>query len=258
MAKTVWADTLVKTDGSGPVDASKGIKNSLGVKDINNAAYTITDVDGFDTFTSIATLTADRIITLPAAASNIGRTLIFKKTEAGAFRIIIDTPGAELIDGAAQNRLVAQNSIVVLRCMSSTLWTVLQARDYIRAFALGTISVSATDQAGTSILVPEGEWILNAQGNLAAKSGTTTTPSTNNSFSVNNSVVIAGSDTADYATNFSGPATLATNQTYAVFKVTRRVIVTAAGGETWSAVMNATFGGTAPFFNTAIIATRVG
>jgi hypothetical protein len=129
--------------GFGTADASnKGLVTSYTpvtkskVKTVSSANYTVTDSDGYDTIL-VATGSVDRTITLPAVATNAGRTLTIKKTDAGSgvgggagFRVLIDTPGSETIDGAAQNYLSEQYSYVTLVCDGSN-WSVIACCDWL-------------------------------------------------------------------------------------------------------------------------------
>jgi hypothetical protein len=61
----------------------------------------------------VATSGADSIITLPSVGSNSGRIYTIKKTDAGAFKVVIQTLGNETtIDSSATYNLTTQNQSV--------------------------------------------------------------------------------------------------------------------------------------------------
>lgn len=80
---------------------------------LSSANYTILPSDNYDTIL-VVTGNSDRTITLPAVSSGVGRKLFVKKTDSGTGRVIIDTPGAETVDGSAQFTLTYQYAWVSL------------------------------------------------------------------------------------------------------------------------------------------------
>lgn len=87
------------------------------------ATYTILDNDQFGTFL-LTTGASDRTITLPTAADNTNRKIVFKKVDSGAGDVIIDGEGAETIDGAATLTIANQNDFAELQCNGSS-WRVI-------------------------------------------------------------------------------------------------------------------------------------
>lgn len=157
-----------------------------GVTAIASANYTITDTDGFDQIL-VTTGASQRTINLPAVANNTGRVITIKKVDSGAGTILIDTPGSETIDGAAQNEIIAQYGYVTLVSDGSN-WNVTAASDYVELVqgsytALASASGSASDVTGTGaattasgLYVPPGRWGITL--NVAvARSGATMTVS---------------------------------------------------------------------------------
>lgn len=63
---------------------------------------------------------------LPAAASNDGRTITIKKTDASANAVTVDPNGSETIDGATTYSLPTQNKFVTVTC-DGTGWQVTGA-----------------------------------------------------------------------------------------------------------------------------------
>lgn len=126
---TLQVDTITNTAGTGSPNfpfGFTGAKVPAGTKDIANAAYVITDTDGFVEVTSFTTLTANRAVTLPATATNIGRTITIKKVDSGAFSIQVTPAGADTIDGStAVMPLLDRYAQVTLYCANSGNWHVI-------------------------------------------------------------------------------------------------------------------------------------
>lgn len=147
---TLAANTAATADAAGIVTSFVPVIKSS-VKDIGDAAYTVTDSDGFEVIKTDATaLTANRTVTLPTAADNTGRRLTFKKGDTGSFDFIVDGEGAETIDGVATKTLSTQYDTFTLVCDGDEWHTV-------------SFSLVSTDSAG---MLPE---ILNA-GSFASDS----------------------------------------------------------------------------------------
>lgn len=63
-------------------------------------------------------------VSLPAAASSTGRTLLIKKTDSSSNTVTIDPNGAELIDGSATYVTAIQNLTVMIVC-NGTAWYIV-------------------------------------------------------------------------------------------------------------------------------------
>lgn len=177
MTAVLNVDTISNSAGTGAPSFPNGIilsgNNSSIIKDNANANYIITNTDGFSWVGSVTTQTANRTITLPAAASNIGRTIRISKYDSSAFTLIIATgnSGADTLDGASgssANILTAQYSYVEVVCVSATAWSVIGASDILTvSLAIGTpISLTTGTTLGiTNIPINQGRWV--ASGNVA-------------------------------------------------------------------------------------------
>lgn len=164
-----WNVDIVRPNAGNPLDLPSAPISSLRVKKIGNADYTILPSDGYDVIMSDTTLTASHTAVLPPAASSTGRILHFVKEDIGNFDFIIDTPGAETINGSASNRIRSTGGYLRLFC-DGLNWYVLVASDFITAF--GTATPATNVQANvTSLVIPEGTWIVSAN---AYNSGTAT------------------------------------------------------------------------------------
>ena len=85
------------------------------------ANYTATATD----YTILVTCAAANItITLPAVANNTGRIYNVKKLDATAWTVIVDGDGAETIDGALTQTLVAQYDSIQVQC-DGTGWMII-------------------------------------------------------------------------------------------------------------------------------------
>lgn len=116
--------------------------------------YTILDDDGYGTFVFDAG-GADRVINLPDAASNDGRKLIFKKTDADTSDALVLTgAGGDLIDGVASRRMTGENTAYTL-ISSGTEWQVIDRQwdQTSVAFtpAMGGIGGDPTFSGGTKV-----------------------------------------------------------------------------------------------------------
>ena len=105
---------------------------SASVTTVSSANYTVTDTDGFDTIL-VSTGGSDRTITLPAVAANSGRTLLIKKTDAGAGKVTV-TPNGGTIDGISTFTLTAQYSKLSI-VSDGTNWFIQQATGAAKCFA---------------------------------------------------------------------------------------------------------------------------
>lgn len=93
-------------------------------KEINDAAYTVLDGDGYDLIYSTTTMTAARTVTLPTLADNLGREIVCKKLDTSTKQILLDGEGAETIDGFADWPLVIQGDSVTVRAETAG-WAVI-------------------------------------------------------------------------------------------------------------------------------------
>jgi len=149
--------TLPDVAGAGIVQVS------LGVNPVSSANYTILDNDGYHTIL-VSTGASQRTITLPAVANNSGRKIFIKKTDSGAGTVLIDTPGAETIDGAAQNILTQQYSYVEL-LSDGTNWFVTQVSDWLEVSSgpsLVNAAASTTAAQINTLGINQGRWGLYA------------------------------------------------------------------------------------------------
>lgn len=95
-------------------------------KEINDAAYTILDADGYDLVYATTTLTASRTVTLPTLADNLGRTITIKNlSSAAAYQILVVGEGAETIDGYADWPLPIQGDYITVKA-EAVGWAVVE------------------------------------------------------------------------------------------------------------------------------------
>jgi hypothetical protein len=94
----------------------------VNIHSISSADYTILDDDDFDII-EVTTVGANRTITLPTRADNIGRIIQIKKVDAGPSDIIIEGEGSETIEGSLFIRVVNQFESVTLYG-NSTEWKI--------------------------------------------------------------------------------------------------------------------------------------
>lgn len=144
------------------------------IKTVSSANYTILDNDGYSTVL-VTTGASQRTITLPAVANNAGREITIKKVDSGAGTVLIDTPGAETVDGSAQNILTAQYSYVTLICDGSN-WSVSSVKDYLSSVS-GTVNSAATTayKEITTLTIQPGVWEVHMFYNLFKNGATMTT-----------------------------------------------------------------------------------
>lgn len=215
---TVQVDTITNTAGTGapnfPFGLTGFLKNSSGTKDMANAAYVITDTDGFGVFISASTLTANRALTLPATASNIGRVISVKKVDAGLFAINITPAGADSIDeSTAVLALTNQWASATLYCTVSGKWVLLEVIN------IGPTVQKFTSGSGTYTLPAYVRSIkvkVSGGGGGGGGSGPTAGSGTaggNSTFTGSNSTITAnggslGSGTANVAGGAGGTASI--------------------------------------------------
>jgi hypothetical protein len=141
--------TICERDGSG----NAKFKNAIGEDALNDAGtagglylkyatktadYTVAEADGLVT---INTTSANRTITLPAAATSQYKMVWIKRLDAGEFTVTIDGSGSETIDGQTTIYLNAQYEAVLLWCDGSNWHEV--TRKTPESFAAKSASFSA-------------------------------------------------------------------------------------------------------------------
>lgn len=105
--------------------AANGLQVGVNVL-ANDTGYTITTTDNYGTIAANITTSSDQTITLPAAASSVGRTLrISRGTGTGTGKLIVDGNASETISGQLVRWLRLANECLTLVCFSSSGWTVL-------------------------------------------------------------------------------------------------------------------------------------
>lgn len=114
-------DDLCDAIADGTMDLNVG--NVWTGRAAKSADYTILDNDGVRTFVYTAGA-ANRTLTLPTLADNLGRSVVVHKTDAGAGNIIIDGEGAETINGAATLTLFDRYEAVELLA-TATEWIIV-------------------------------------------------------------------------------------------------------------------------------------
>lgn len=162
--------------GNGPPNFPFGLTQpttpSNPVKDLaNGATYTITNSDAFSYFTSSVALSgSNKGFILPLAANNIGRTLIFKRTDTAGNEntggngiwFTITCQASDMIDGLyASTPLIAQNSYIGLIAEAPNMWRVVGCQDWIQIKVGQTTGpANATFTDVTTCSVPTGTWDL--------------------------------------------------------------------------------------------------
>lgn len=133
------------------------------VLSVSGANYTFTDTDGVSSL-YITPTSGDLTVTLPSVSLSAGRNIFIKKPGA-SFQVVIDTPGSETIDGAAQNALQAQNAFVELECDGAN-WFVRRADDYMISEDGSFVNDAASGHyyTGRNLVVPAGQWELSGRG----------------------------------------------------------------------------------------------
>ncbi len=91
------------------------------------ANYPITDTDGYDIIEMTAGA-ADKTVTLPTLADNLGRTIIINKVDVGVGEVIVDGEGAETIDGLSAIQLKKQYYSVKLYA-SAAEWNIISSNN---------------------------------------------------------------------------------------------------------------------------------
>ena len=105
----VWLDT--STVGSGPTLSIETITSSDTLDSSNDVV--LCDASG-----------AAFTVTLPAAASNIGRRYYIKKIDSSANAVPIDANGAETIDGATTLVISLQYDCACIVCDGTEWWVI--------------------------------------------------------------------------------------------------------------------------------------
>lgn len=97
------------------------------VLDLTNAGSTLTTTDGYQTVV-VSTGASDRTVTLPDAAANKGRVLLFKKTDTGGGGIIVARAGSDTLEGSTSLTIQLQHDALVVYSDGTATWRVLNHR----------------------------------------------------------------------------------------------------------------------------------
>ena len=116
---STFFQTLISS--ADPIDLLSAL---MSIRAVASTDYVILDADGY-TYIDVTTGAADRTITLPARASNVGRKLLIRKADSGVGKVIVTRAGADTIDGATTINLHNQYTMVTLLA-SSTEWAVVR------------------------------------------------------------------------------------------------------------------------------------
>jgi hypothetical protein len=139
-----------------------------------SADYVVTDTDGC-ALILVTTGANARTMTLPSAANNVGRSLIFKKADSGSGNIVLNRAGSDTIDGATTTTFAigVTNQYATLSMVSDgAIWNVTSVvGDVLRT----TISSGATlggsantyVDAGTGISLTPGMYKIEVNFTLA-------------------------------------------------------------------------------------------
>lgn len=177
----VMADSISNSAGNGPPNFPFGITVPAGaptnlVKDLaNGATYTITNTDGFNYFTSSVALTgSNKGFILPVAANNIGRRLVFKRTDTAGnattagngILMTVATQGSDIIDSAGYTitSLISQGAYLEVIAESVNTWRVVNCSDFMSNYYSGITSVAngTTANLFTIIIPSSGEWDISS------------------------------------------------------------------------------------------------
>lgn len=128
--KTLKSGTNVSisSDVTSVTISSTAVAGSLSGYMVNNADYTITDIDGYGVILA-TTGNFDRVITLPVAANNSGRIIHVKKIDSGAGFVNIRGTNLEFIDDKSGptydlfvNQIQAQWTNFTFFCSNGQWW----------------------------------------------------------------------------------------------------------------------------------------
>lgn len=126
----VMADTISNSAGNGPPSFPFGLStpaSGAGVKDLLGGSYVITNNDGVNFVTSSTSLPSNQTVTLPAAASNIGRQIKIKKVDTSAFSIQVVIPGGDTLDGFTSAYILpAQGSYISVFAYAANKWSIME------------------------------------------------------------------------------------------------------------------------------------
>jgi len=130
---------------TGPTISSLGLTE---IKSVSNADYTILDNDGYSVILATAT-SANRTITLPSAANNTGRRIVFKRTDNNpTYYVAI----SGTVDGTTTgNRIYYQNgSAVAISDGSAWYWEqqIIEEGEYTPTFTNVANMASTTGERG--------------------------------------------------------------------------------------------------------------
>jgi hypothetical protein len=127
------------------------VSNTLSVNNLGDAAYTITDADGYDVIIvgQSADMTAGRTVTLPTATDNNNRRITVIKGDAAAFDVTVDGEGAEVVGpgGATTYTLSSENEAVTLLC-DGTEWRIYGNHRLATATDAGLVGTGTQTFAG--------------------------------------------------------------------------------------------------------------
>jgi hypothetical protein len=136
-------------------EVNVSVSNTLSVNNLGDAAYTVTDSDGYDVIIvgQSADMTAARTVTLPTATDNNNRRITVIKGDAAAFNVTVDGEGAEVVGpgGALTYTLTKENSEVTLLC-DGTEWRIYGASRVVS----GKYTPTYSGETGCSGIVTSG------------------------------------------------------------------------------------------------------
>ena len=118
----IQSDCYTNQAGDGAPNFPYGLKQTSRIKSLGDASYTVLDNDGYDTFSATSTLTADRTVTLPTAAENLGRSIEFYRTDTADFHLYIEGEGSETLSGRTRLSLKGAGHCKLI--CDGTLWLV--------------------------------------------------------------------------------------------------------------------------------------
>lgn len=147
------ADTLLRRDANGDgyinvLYAARGVRSAGHTyKHIVAVSGNITiDESTYNgTVYSVTCSAADLTMTLPAAASYTDKYLVFYKTDATAYKIIVDANASEAIENALTWNLTQQDDVLVI-ISNGTSWSILQRPQKIAASVAASTAITAASE----------------------------------------------------------------------------------------------------------------
>lgn len=123
-----------------------GTKPNNGTLNIGDAAYTVLDYDGYGQFIAQTTLTANRTVTLPLAANNLGRRITVTKLDSSTNTVNVALSGADTLNGFTSTFSLLNNTgaTVTVQSMSSGKWSITEVRGVAPTFQNLTASGTYT------------------------------------------------------------------------------------------------------------------